>query len=63
MHPSNMPPTESRGKKLSYTNDDYACSRGLPETLNVPQLVKKFSAFYKTRRFITAFTQAPASSP
>jgi hypothetical protein len=28
------------------------------EKLTVPQLVKKFPAFYGTRRFITAFTRA-----
>jgi hypothetical protein len=33
------------------------CSRVL-EKLTVPQLVKKFPAFYGTRRFITAFTSA-----
>jgi hypothetical protein len=31
-------------------------SRGLLEKLAVSQLVKKFPAFYGTRRFITAFT-------
>ena len=30
----------------------------LPEKLTGPQLVKKFPAFYGTRRFITAFTKA-----
>jgi hypothetical protein len=30
--------------------------RLLPENLTYPQLVKKFPAFYGTRRFITAFT-------
>ena len=30
-------------------------SRAVPENLTVPQLVKKFPAFYGTRRFITAF--------
>jgi hypothetical protein len=30
----------------------------LPEKLTDPQLLKKFSAFYGTRRFITAFTGA-----
>jgi hypothetical protein len=30
----------------------------LPEKLTSPQLVKKFPAFYRTRRFITAFTRA-----
>ena len=33
-------------------------SRFFPEKLTGPQLVKKFSAFYGTRRFITAFTSA-----
>jgi hypothetical protein len=33
-------------------------STGLPEKLTVPQLVKKLSAFYVTRMFIAAFTQA-----
>jgi hypothetical protein len=31
-------------------------SRGLLEKLTVSQLVKKFPAFYGTRKFITAFT-------
>jgi hypothetical protein len=35
-----------------------AWSRGLFEKLTVSQLVKKFPAFYGTRRFITAFTTA-----
>ena len=34
------------------------CSGVLLEKLIVPQLVKKFLAFYKTRRFITVFTRA-----
>jgi hypothetical protein len=33
-------------------------NRGLLEKLTVPQLVKKFPAFYGTQRFITAFTTA-----
>jgi hypothetical protein len=33
-------------------------SRGLPEKLTYPQLIKKFLAFYETRRFITAFKTA-----
>jgi hypothetical protein len=33
-------------------------SRVLPEKLTGLQLVKKFPAFYGTRRFITAFTTA-----
>ena len=34
------------------------CSTIRPEKLKVPQLVKKFPALYRTRRFITAFTAA-----
>jgi hypothetical protein len=33
-------------------------SRVFPEKLTVPQLVKKFLVFYKSRRFVTAFTTA-----
>ena len=33
-------------------------SRGLPEKLTGPQLLKKFSVFYGTQRFITVFTRA-----
>jgi hypothetical protein len=33
-------------------------ARVLLGKLTVPQLVKKFPAFYGTRRFITAFTRA-----
>jgi hypothetical protein len=33
--------------------------RGLLEKLTVSQLVKKFPAFYGTRRIITSFTRAP----
>jgi hypothetical protein len=33
-------------------------SRGLPEKLTGSELIKKFPAFYGTRRFITAFTRA-----
>jgi len=32
--------------------------RVLLEKLTIPQLVKKFPAFYGTRRFITTFTSA-----
>jgi hypothetical protein len=32
-------------------------SRVLPEKLKRPTLLKKFPAFYGTRRFITAFTR------
>jgi hypothetical protein len=35
-----------------------ACSRVLPEKLTGPLLVRKFPAFYGTRRFITAITRA-----
>jgi len=31
-------------------------SKGLPENLTSPQLIKKFPAVYGTRRFITTFT-------
>jgi hypothetical protein len=34
------------------------CSRVILEKLTGSQLVKKFPAFYGTRRFITAFTSA-----
>ena len=34
------------------------CSTALHEKLTDSQLVKKFPAFYETRRFITAFTNA-----
>jgi len=34
------------------------CSRVLPEKLTGFQVVKKFPAFYGTRRFITAVTRA-----
>jgi hypothetical protein len=33
-------------------------SRVLPEKLKRPELLKKFPAFYGTRRFITAFKRA-----
>ena len=33
-------------------------SRVLLEKLTVSQMVKKFPAFYRTRKFITAFTSA-----
>jgi hypothetical protein len=33
-------------------------SRDLPEKITGPQLVRKFSAFYGTRSFISAFTTA-----
>ena len=34
------------------------CSRAILENLTGSQLVKKFPAFYRTQRFITAFTRA-----
>jgi hypothetical protein len=34
------------------------CSKVLPEKLTGPQLLKKFPAFYGTRRLINAFTKA-----
>jgi hypothetical protein len=40
------------------TNKQTQSSRGLLEKLTVSQLVKKFPAFYGTRRFVTAFTTA-----
>jgi hypothetical protein len=33
-------------------------SRVLPEKLKRPKLLKKFPAFYETRRFIIVFTRA-----
>jgi hypothetical protein len=36
----------------------HSCSRVLIEKLTVSQLVKKFPAFYRTRRIITTFTSA-----
>jgi hypothetical protein len=39
-------------------NKPTPCSRVLPKKLTGSQLLKKFSAFYGTRRFITAFTTA-----
>jgi hypothetical protein len=41
-----------------YTQLLTPCSRILPENLTCHQLVKKFPAFYRNRRFITAFTTA-----
>ena len=35
-----------------------AWSRALLETLIVPQLIKKFNAFYENRIFVSAFTKA-----
>jgi len=45
------------GKRLyAFVYIQLHTSRILPERLTRPQLVKKFSAFYGTRMFITAFT-------
>jgi hypothetical protein len=38
-------------------------NRVLPEKLKRPELLKKFPAFYGTRRFITAFTIATCPYP
>ena len=35
-----------------------SCSTVLPEKLTVPQLLKKFPAFYGTRNFISKFKSA-----
>jgi len=34
------------------------CSRVVPVKLTVPQLVRKFPAFYQTQRYIAVFTRA-----
>jgi hypothetical protein len=57
-----------RAEKKLYNNYDFESylftvlltpwSRVLPEKLKRPELLKKFPAFYGTRRFITAFTRA-----
>jgi hypothetical protein len=49
---------EEYGKKLHETNQLTPWSRIHLEKLTVPQLIKKFPAFYATRRFIIAFTTA-----
>jgi hypothetical protein len=43
-------------------NQPTPTSRALLEKLIVTQLVKKFAAFYETRRFIAVFTE-PATGP
>jgi hypothetical protein len=43
---------------LTYPNLLFPWSRDLLENLTITQLVKKFSAFYGTRRFIALFTTA-----
>jgi hypothetical protein len=50
---------------MIYVNYHYVTpwGRDLPEKLTVPQLLKKFPAFYGTRRFITVFTRAPPTCP
>jgi hypothetical protein len=56
----------SSGYLTFHTHNEYFMSKEanylipwnkvLPEKLTGPQLVKKFLAFYGTRRFVTAFT-------
>jgi hypothetical protein len=57
-----QPQVETQVIKVKYTTElNYLLtpwSRVLPEKLKRPELLKKFSAFYGTRRFITAFTRA-----
>ena len=48
----------SKSQSLLFTYLLTPCSRVLLEKLTSFQLVKKFPAFYGTRRFITAFTSA-----
>ena len=48
--------TSYQATKLAYLISSW--SKVLPEKLAVPQLLKKFPAFYGTIRFITAFTRA-----
>jgi hypothetical protein len=43
--------------KQAFTYLHTPWSRVLPEKLKRPELLKKFPAFYGTRRFITAFTR------
>jgi len=43
------------------TNQPTSWSRVLCEKLTVPQLVKKFSAFYGTWWFFTMFTEQPTT--
>jgi hypothetical protein len=45
-------------KPVNYLNQATPWSRGLPEKLTGPQLLKKFPKFNVTQRFITAFTRA-----
>jgi hypothetical protein len=46
-----------------FLTGEMAYAKILPETLTLPQLLKKFPAFYGTRKFITAFTTARHLSP
>jgi len=48
----------SRFSNMNVTNRSTTRIQVLLEKLTVTQLVKKFSAFYGTRRFITVFTRA-----
>jgi hypothetical protein len=43
---------------LSECSELFPWSRGLPQKLTAPQLLKKFPSVYETWRFITAFTIA-----
>ena len=47
----------------SLTNVVTQCSRSLLDKLTSSRLVKKFPAFYGTRRFITAFNPYPTAFP
>jgi len=58
---TNRPYFKTKTKQLLYEAFTYVLtpvSRVLLEKLTGSQLVKKFSAFYGNRRFITAFTRA-----
>jgi hypothetical protein len=48
--------TLNRLLKFTYLHNQW--SKVLPEKLKRPKLLKKFPAFYGTRRFITVFTRA-----
>jgi len=48
----------NNNKAIFFNIITYFCSRVVLENLTGSQLVKKFSAFYGTRKFITAFTSA-----
>ena len=50
--------TRARARTHTHTHTHTQWSRALLEKITGPQLVKKFSVFYGTRRLITAFTRA-----